>query len=229
MRFCTKCKQTKPEDKFAFKNKADGTLKTWCKECTKESSAAYYQKNKEKISLRTSEYRKENLGLYAEATRRWRANNPEKNKLSIYKWRNENPDAIKAIDRRSYAKNVEKKRLCAQNRYWKNRDKWISYARNYRLENKEKRRVFAQNRRSKLLSRGKLSNGIIDKLMRLQMGKCACCGRPLGNKYHIDHIMPIALGGSNTDDNVQLLRAECNQRKHAKHPIDYMQSKGYLL
>ena len=33
------------------------------------------------------------------------------------------------------------------------------------------------------------------KLFRLQRGKCPCCSKPLGNNYHLDHIMPIALGG----------------------------------
>jgi len=41
--------------------------------------------------------------------------------------------------------------------------------------------------------------------------------------------MPLALGGKNEDWNIQLLRAECNSRKGAKHPIVYMQEKGFLL
>jgi len=53
--------------------------------------------------------------------------------------------------------------------------------------------------------------------------------QPLGDDFHMDHIMPIALGGSNTDDNMQLLRKECNLQKQAKHPIDFMQSRGLLL
>jgi len=41
--------------------------------------------------------------------------------------------------------------------------------------------------------------------------------------------MPLALGGANADDNIQLLRSTCNQQKHAKHPVDFMQQKGFLL
>jgi len=36
-------------------------------------------------------------------------------------------------------------------------------------------------------------------------------------------------GGSNTDDNMQLLRKLCNLQKHAKHPVDFMQERGFLL
>ena len=46
---------------------------------------------------------------------------------------------------------------------------------------------------------------------------------------HLDHIMPLALGGSNTDDNIQLLRARCNLQKRAKHPVDFMRERGYLI
>ena len=76
---------------------------------------------------------------------------------------------------------------------------------------------------------GVLSKGLAAKLMVLQKGKCPCCGKPLGNNYHMDHIMPLALGGSNTDNNIQLLRATCNNQKYTKHPVDFMQSRGYLL
>jgi 5-methylcytosine-specific restriction endonuclease McrA len=68
---------------------------------------------------------------------------------------------------------------------------------------------------------GRLSKGIVEELLIRQRGLCACCKRDLGSDYHIDHIMPIALGGTNTDDNVQLLLAECNMRKGAKHPDEW--------
>ena len=80
-----------------------------------------------------------------------------------------------------------------------------------------------------LQSSGKISKDIAKRLMVLQKRKCACCEVIISKEYHIDHIMPIALGGSNTDDNIQLLCKSCNLRKSAKHPIDYMQSIGKLL
>lgn len=45
----------------------------------------------------------------------------------------------------------------------------------------------------------------------------------------MDHVVPLALGGPHHDSNMQLLRKLCNLRKSAKHPVDYMQSKGKLL
>lgn len=100
----------------------------------------------------------------------------------------------------------------------------------WRASNPDKIRIKARNRRAKKRKvGGTLSMGIAKKLLALQKGKCACCGLPLGDDYHLDHIMPLALGGSNTDDNIQLLRAKCNLQKSAKHPVDFMQERGLLL
>lgn len=97
--------------------------------------------------------------------------------------------------------------------------------------NPEANRIKWQNRRArKRESGGTLSKGLAERLFQLQRGKCACgCKQPLGDNYHRDHIIPLALGGTNTDDNMQLLTATCNLSKGAKHPIDFMQSRGYLL
>ncbi len=65
-------------------------------------------------------------------------------------------------------------------------------------------------------------------LLTLQNNQCIVCKNKL-IKYHLDHIMPIALGGTNDYKNIQLLCPTCNHQKHAKHPIDFMQQKGYLL
>jgi len=45
----------------------------------------------------------------------------------------------------------------------------------------------------------------------------------------VDHIYPIALGGTNEGSNLQLLCRFCNRSKGAKHPVDYMQKRGFLL
>ncbi|MGW3470591.1 HNH endonuclease [Saccharopolyspora sp. NPDC000995] len=44
-------------------------------------------------------------------------------------------------------------------------------------------------------------------------GRCVQCGTDFEIQY--DHIIPIALGGSSTEENLQLLCAQCNQSKGA--------------
>lgn len=43
--------------------------------------------------------------------------------------------------------------------------------------------------------------------------KCNTCKKCLDDEFHIDHIRPLANGGNNDDDNLQLLCIECHQEK----------------
>lgn len=99
----------------------------------------------------------------------------------------------------------------------------------WNADNQERRRINKRNYRARMAG-GKLSIGLAGRLFKLQLGKCACgCKQPLGDDYHMDHIMPLALGGTNTDDNIQLLRSICNLQKSAKHPVNFMQERGFLI
>ena len=102
------------------------------------------------------------------------------------------------------------------------------YGRIYRAKNKVKRKIDKKNRKKRVSGRGRLSSTITSRLMISQNGKCISCHCKLVD-FHIDHIIPIALGGTNTDDNVQLLCPTCNISKGAKHPISFMQERGFLL
>lgn len=126
--------------------------------------------------------------------------NPEKHREIVSAWRKRNPELVKERDKIWRGMNPEKVRL-------------KGHSRRARRKNAD----------------GKISSSRRKSLFVLQRGKCACCGLPLGDNYHLDHIMPIALGGSNSDENTQLLRAGCNLQKSAKHPVDFMQQRGFLL
>ena len=53
--------------------------------------------------------------------------------------------------------------------------------------------------------------------------------RSYRKRIGIDHIVPLAKGGSDGPENIQLLCAHCNRRKSAKDPIVFMQENGFLL
>jgi len=96
----------------------------------------------------------------------------------------------------------------------------------------ESKRIKRHNRDAKKRGAGgRLSYGIRRKLFFLQKGKCAACGmkgRGLSG-FHLDHIEPLALGGSHADANMQLLCPPCNLRKSSKPPVKFMQEMGMLL
>lgn len=103
-------------------------------------------------------------------------------------------------------------------------------ARKWRKSNPEKNTAIRNNRRSrKLNADGTHTATDIQQLFVLQKRKCAICRTSIISRYHVDHIIPLALNGGNGKDNLQLLCPSCNMSKHSKHPVDFMQSRGMLL
>ena len=94
---------------------------------------------------------------------------------------------------------------------------------------KEYRRIYVALRTARLRkAKGIFTSEDVIALYHHQAGKCAVCKEELKNKYHVDHIMPLARGGSNWPENLQLLCPSCNLKKGAKHPLEFMVSKGIL-
>lgn len=153
----------------------------------------------------------------------WRAANREKIKAYKAAHRADNREQIKAYKAAWIAANPDYRA--------DNREKINAYHAAWSEANPEAHRIHCHNYRArKIENGGQLSTDVAERLYKLQRGKCACgCGQPLGDNYHRDHIMPLALGGANEDWNIQLLRQRCNNQKHAKHPIDFMQQRGFLL
>ena len=216
MKTCTKCGAEKPIEMFYARKKSRDGHTSECKECIKAATAAWAAANPERKKASLAAWNAENHDRKIANNYKWNAENPEKFSASKKKWVAANSEKIK--NTRDKWRAANKERESATTSAWK-------------ASNPDKRRSYDQSRRAnKMASGGKLSPGIAKKLFKLQRGKCACgCGQPLGDDYHLDHCMPLALGGSNTDDNIQLLTATCNLKKGAKHPVVFMQLRGFLL
>lgn len=217
---CKKCLVAKKLEQFPKDSRYENGRRKQCKECHNATRMAWIDANRDKVRLLGKEAAakrratEDGRNRHNEASRAYYAKNKEKVLTAaakyrvthntkfvacIVKWRKANPDAVKLL-----------------------RERWFA-------ANPGAKKAYNQNRRTRLKSTGKLSKDIIPKLFALQKGKCPCCAKPLGSDYHLDHKMPLALGGLNDDSNMQLLRAECNLQKSAKHPVDFMQSRGFLL
>ena len=186
-----------------------------CRACAIARSAAWRAKNPEREKANAAAWRAKNAADQNAKSAARRAADPEKRKAYVAAWA---------------AAHKEKRRL--DNAAWasKNRERVRASNIAWRAENKEAKKLIDQNRRArKRAAGGRLTAGLVQRLFALQKGRCACCGQPLGKEYHLDHIIPLALGGPHEDTNMQLLRAKCNLSKRARDPIAYMQSKGFLL
>jgi hypothetical protein len=204
MKPCIKCGST------------DRKLNGDCRPCSKERDRILYQKNKELRKQQSKEYYYENLTACRELHKQWRVKNAEAKRQADAAYKAKNPEKIAAYKSKHYKNNVEKIKLRSKLWVQANRDYVKSKQRQYHLDNPEVS-VNAKAKRRLRIGDERLPYGTIPAKYKEQNGLCACCGEPLV-KYHVDHIMPLALGGRNIPINIQLLLPRCNQRKSAKHP-----------
>lgn len=172
-----------------------------------ERSKQRYQENRERI-----------LAYHADLYRK-KSENPEYRKKLAEKarsYRAGNPHAVKEQNRKRRANNPDAERARCRD--------WFA-------SNPGKRAAYEQNRRAKKKAQGGcISHDLKASLFVLQKGFCACCRKKFqAVDLHMDHIMPLSKGGAHADENIQLLCQPCNQTKYAKHPIDFMQERGFLL
>ncbi len=182
-----------------------------CWDCSKLAYQEYKENNLDKERLRYREY--------------YRAD-PEKARAGTDK------ENEKRTSRAWFLKN--KPKAYATNKRWRDKNpEKINECRSRHLErNPGISKVYCARRRSrKAGSGGSFTREDIDRILKIQNWKCAepTCSRPLKHGYHIDHIMPISLGGSSWPRNIQCLCAGCNLRKHAKHPLEWARENGRFL
>lgn len=242
MKTCTKCGIEKPVEAF-YKSKAN-TLRAECKECTNAKTKAWAKANPEKRKAIVNSWAKANPEKRQLSGKKYYAENTEKILASGVSYRASNPDKIKKwakayqeINNKKTAewqkRNPDKVRI--KSAKWREanpeRDKANRLA--WNEANPDAARIKCNNYRArKRENGGVLSKGIRLKLFKLQNGMCPCCREKLpklARDQHLDHKMPITLGGANEDSNMQVLCATCNLSKGAKDPIDFMQSRGFLL
>lgn len=158
-----------------------------------EYNKLYRKKNRDKLIAYSREYYKK---YYAE--------NREKILEKCKKYRDENPD---------------KHKLFRDNWYKSNKDKRAIKIKEWRDKNKEKTKTYT--RISHYKRRKQMLDTDINKewLLELFMNTKFCCickvelsdnGRDYPNGKHLDHIKPLAVGGSHTKDNVRFICVKCN-------------------
>lgn len=176
----------------------------------KEKLRVYRERDREGHNRKRSEWRSANLEKARASARKWAQNNKEKMRLCGRTKEQDreraklrrmlNPEAIRKIARRSWKKNIE--------------------------ANRARRKANTARRRA---APGCFTKEDVISIRAAQKGKCAICRVSLGRSYHVDHIVPIAKGGTHNRRNLQLLCAPCNIAKGAKVPEEFMRTRGYLL
>lgn len=209
-----------------------------------DASQRYRDKNKEKERMRTAAWRAANpewVSAYSKSdaarasAAASMAKKPEHYAQKRQAWEEENREHRREYRRRKHLENPEQSRAKTLRHLNKPgvREKIALRVKEAKLrpEVRERLRINKQNRRARVSEvGGHLTRGLTTRLLGLQKGRCASCSCLLKESgHHLDHITPIARGGVNNDENIQLLCPPCNRLKNARDPIEWAQSLWRLL
>lgn len=208
MKTCCRCSQSKPLSEFGKRTRNKDGLEFFCKACSKIEKDNYADRRREMDRKR---YQKDREYYVAKSSK------------SQYKKRgNPLPEKYsKLLPSKAVPKTYEDVLFSSRERKKKNKDK---YKKDYKKwssteHGKLVNALRSQRRRSRV--RGlpnTLTKEEVLEILFNQYGKCAGCTIDFTEscRYEIDHIIPVALGGGLTKDNVQLLCRSCNASKGAK-------------
>lgn len=139
------------------------------------------------------------------------------------KWRD--PEYVHAYQRK-YAE-LHRERIAQLHREWvlKNRPKRKEVQRKYREKNRDQIAAHTEARRARISS-GYLTGREWQQIKELYNYTCLCCGRKEPEiDLHMDHVVPLSLGGKYEASNIQPLCRSCNSMKNTKI-IDYRPPHG---
>jgi hypothetical protein len=153
------------------------------RETCKEMYRRYREKHKELLLERSRDYESKNYEWRLEQHRQWRASNPEKSRELTRRWNHLHPDKRREVERR------------------------------YRTNHPDKMRDKARLRYARKLG------AITELVIRAQVyqrdnGRCHICGKKVNSqKWHLDHLVPLSLGGEHSYRNVAVACPGCNLRR----------------
>lgn len=192
-----------------------------CRECVNHNALKWARDNHEKAAANM---------------RSWRAGNPEKDKItrdkSNARWRSipKNREAALVYAARQYTE--KKEEIKKQSREWRanNLERRKMAMKAWYANNKDHAKSLARNRKARMRrADGSHTGRDIREIFILQRGLCAYCRTSLEGKKHVDHIVPLILGGTNHRKNLQLLCPTCNLSKGPKDPLCFSRELGLLL
>jgi len=148
-----------------------------------------------------------------EATRLWRLANPERHKANNLRWEAANREKRQQMSREYQL--AHPKEVNESSRKWKeaNSEKCRATAAKWRKENSERRRL-AQSKR-----RAQKRNSFVEDVhplvvLELDDGICGICNEDVDPfDFHVDHVIPLSLGGEHGYANVQVSHPKCNLSK----------------
>ncbi len=242
-KICTKCGIEKAANHEHFP-RSGGRLRTQCRACWNEYERAYFWKNRE-VKRETAQRAraKQDKDERRRKLMEWRAANPEKVRAieqrratkvkgdpverakrtdRVRRWRQANPERELERQRAWRATNLDKSRK--YNLDWRLRDPERAKKKYQRRReaNPEKCIADVETRRARMLNaEGEFAGHDVVALLKTYGRVCFYCCEKI-KKFHLDHFIPLARGGTNWPDNLVIACRPCNLSKGAKLPWEWM-------
>jgi len=218
---CKVCGKTQPASNFTVNRALKNGLSSFCKLCAAERRKKYYEKDKEHINKVKKEnrkkYRDKSLAYNKEYYQKTR-----KRRLEVARqYRKDNREKL-VENIREYNKTHKEENKQRTSNYRKNNPEKVRQTKaNYRKNNPEAVQKHRMTRRARKAQNGvfKVSNKELGKLMN---SPCVMCGST--QQITIDHIIPIARGGTHSVGNLQTLCKKCNSSKQDKVMTEWKSS-----
>jgi 5-methylcytosine-specific restriction endonuclease McrA len=211
---CAACHTAKAFAAFGVCRRRKDGLHSYCKACRAHKNATLSPASRARKHAAQRRYELAHLAevrAKGEAHRRRRcAEHPELVKADRKRWKAQwaqrNPERARAGEKR------RRDRVSPATKH--------AYATKWRADNPERSRLLG---RKKELTRRAVKKAAFIEVVDPQVvyrranGVCGICRVPLidGEKWHVDHIIPLARGGVHAYSNVQLAHALCNIKKGA--------------
>ncbi len=225
-KFCTGCETEKPLSAFGKKRGAKDGYQNWCKDCHRN----YQEAHKEEIRQHTRNYEETHKEERREEARQYRETHKEEAK----EYRERHKEKAREYMRQYQETHKEEMRRNAARYQKAHKEKVREYLKRYQRNNPDVYRAAYHRRRAKKLnSGGSHTTQEIKDLFVLQDGFCYWCGCKIqnpndksseGEKPHLDHVIPLDRGGSNSIENLVWSCWYCNLSKGNKLPNEWLNS-----
>ena len=219
---CSICEQPCPLDAFYIRK--NGNRRAECKACFLARRKANRDWNLDAARAKQRERyheRKENAS-YIQQRRNYQTQNRDKILLAKAKYRATRRYELSAKQRERYRQNPDytsqySRQWRAANRERKNAGERARRLRNWERSSQLSRITKAKRRDHVAGARYRLCDW--QALCTWFGDKCLCCHE--AKPITVDHVIPLARGGTNTIENLQPLCDRCNKSKGARRTTDY--------
>lgn len=203
---CSKCHVEKNTNEFYLFN---GKLRAWCISCVSDVQKERRANDPEKYRAITRKSARE----HRETRRNWMAANREHMRQYARRYRHIHREKFRIQDQIRNSREVRRHQIREQSRLWakNNPDKHSAKIARYRTRKSNAAQIELINR---------------DAIIERDKWTCYLCGKICTSEdVTLDHVVPLFLGGTHTEDNLRVACRSCNCSKGAKPLDDFLKFK----